>query len=98
MGLADVNSPGVQQRAKETVDWEAGQDTLKNKLKSIEEKYAVSQKAIPDALNQDLEGGRRKQKQQSKTISKKGQRENATKTELAKLKLELEVAHEKQAE
>lgn len=90
--LADVNSRGVQQRAKEAVDWEAGQDILKNKLKSIEEKYALSQKAIPDALNRDLEGGRRKQKQQSKTLSKKGQRENATKTELAKLKLELEVA------
>merc|ERR1712007_92015 len=80
---------------------------LKNKLKSVEEKRALSQNAIADAeaetaemtkrlalLDQDPEEARRKQEQQSKTILKKEHWETANKAELAKLKLEVEVAHQ----
>merc|ERR1711861_67182 len=90
----------------EAANLEAGQEILKNKLKSIEEKYALSQKAIADAeaemkdmtkrlasVNRDLEEARKKQEQQSKTILKKEQWEKATKAELARLKLEVEMAH-----
>jgi len=84
---------------------EVVQETLKNKLKSMEEKYALSQKAIADveaekegmskrlaSVDRHLEEAKRKQEQQSKTISQKEQSESATKAELAKLKLEVDSA------
>jgi len=107
LALEDVNSPGVQRRAKEAANLEAEQEMLKNKLKNLEEKYALNQNAIADAeaevegmtrrlalVNRDLEVVRRKQELHSQTIAKKDQKENATKAELAKLKLELEVAQQ----
>jgi len=94
----DANSPGVQRCAKEAANLEAGQEKLKDKLKSVEEKHALSQKAIADAeaataetterlasLDQDAEEARRKQDQQSKAILKKENWETANKAKLAKL-------------
>jgi len=107
LALEDVNSPGVRRRAREAASLESGQEMLKTKIKSMEEKYALSQQAIADAedemeqltkrmasVDRDLEEAKRKQEQQSETILKKEQSESATKAEIAELKLELEVTQQ----
>lgn len=105
LALEDVNSANVQWHAKKAANLEVVQETLKNKLKSMEDKYALSQKAIADveaekegmtkrlvSVDRHLEEAKRKQEQQSKTISKKEQWESVTKAELAKLKFEVDSA------
>merc|ERR1719399_2327395 len=84
LALEDMNSAGVRRGAKEAASLESGQELLKNKLKNMEDKYALSQKATADAedeiermtkrlaaVDRDLEDAKRKQEQQAETIAKK---------------------------
>merc|ERR1712007_105622 len=109
MPLEDEDSVGVRKRAEAKLD-AAQEEILKNKIKSTEDKLALSQKAASEAeaeiestqkrLNitiKDFQDCRRKNEQAMETLAKQEQRENTVRADLSKLKLEVESVREAKA-